>query len=215
MLTETELSGRLIVLEGLEGCGKTTNVGFIAQWLRTTGKTVVETREPGGTPLAEALRGLLLSESDEAISPITELWMMFAARMQHVKEVILPALASGSWVVCDRFLDATYAYQGGGRGLAHSIIDPLAEQILKLVRPACVIYLDIPLAVSRRRIEQRGQLDRFEQEGEAFFDRILNTYRVRAKQEENHVWIEADQPLVDVQSDIAAALEQYFAVEIA
>ena len=202
-----EVLGKLIVLEGLEGCGKTTNARFVAQWLRDAGKNVIETREPGGTPVAEALRELLLSEHAETLSPVTELWMMFAARMQHVTEVIVPALQSGAWVLCDRFLDATYAYQGGGRGLPDAVIDPLAAQITALVGPACVLYLDIPLETSRARVKQRGQLDRFEQEGEAFFAKILSVYRSRAKLLQSHRWIQADQPLAQVQADIAQVLE--------
>lgn len=202
--------GKLIVLEGLEGCGKTTNLRFVAEWLRTRGKTVLETREPGGTPLAEALRNLLLTVRDEPVTPITELWMMFAARMQHVTQVIQPALAAGHWVLCDRFLDATYAYQGGGRGLSNGLIDPLSAQILSLVEPACVLYLDIPLETSRRRIEARGQLDRFEREGEAFFARILSVYQERAELFDTHEWVDANQPLPKVQAAIAKVLETRF-----
>lgn len=212
--TQAQTPGKLIVLEGLEGCGKTTNLRFVAEWLREKGKTVVETREPGGTPLAESLRELLLTVRDEPVSPVTELWMMFAARMQHVTQVIQPALAAGKWVLCDRFLDATYAYQGGGRGLPDSIIDPLAEQVLALAAPACVLYLDIPLETSRARIEARGQLDRFEQEGEAFFANILATYRARAETLSTHSWIQADQPLPQVQDAIAQALALRFGEDL-
>lgn len=210
VMAQAQAPGKLIVLEGLEGCGKTTNLRFVAEWLRCRGKTVVETREPGGTPLAESLREMLLTVRDEPISPVTELWMMFAARMQHVTQVIQPALLAGHWVLCDRFLDASYAYQGGGRGLPDTVIDPLAEQILALVQPACVLYLDISLETSRARIGARGQLDRFEQEGERFFANILTTYRSRAEVLATHNWIQADQPLGQVQTDIAQVLQARF-----
>jgi len=200
-------TGRFIVFEGLEGSGKTTNLAYAVDWLAQQGIDVITTREPGGTVVAEKIRGVLLANHEESIDPMSELWLMFAARMQHVQQVIKPALASGKWVLCDRFLEASYAYQGGGRGIPEHYIDTLADLIREHANPDCTLYLDISLETSVQRITQRGSLDRFEQEGRDFFQRIHQVYRRRAEASQTHHWVDAELELPQVQSQVIAILE--------
>jgi dTMP kinase len=175
--------GYFITLEGGEGAGKSTNLRFVQQCLEAAGKPVVMTREPGGTALGEALRAVLLNAHQSPVEPMAELLMMFAARAQHVEEVIKPALAEGCWVVCDRFTDATYAYQGGGRGLPEAVIATLEQMVQGDLRPDLTILLDLPVSVGMQRAGQRpGAPDRIEQESLDFFERVRTAYRERANQ---------------------------------
>lgn len=168
--------GLFITVEGGEGVGKSTNISFIEEYLRGHGLDLVLTREPGGTPLAENIRDLLLRVDSEVVSETTELLLMFAARAQHISQLIEPALAAGKWVLCDRFTDATYAYQGGGRQMGHSMVQKLEQMVQGPLRPDYTLLLDAPVEVGMERARGRGDLDRFEQEHMAFFRRVRNTY---------------------------------------
>ncbi len=196
-----------VTLEGIEGVGKSTNLAFIRDWLRQQGHRVVETREPGGTPLAEEIRALLLQPREEAVDPDTELLLMFAARAQHVATVIKPALAAGKTVLSDRFVDASFAYQGGGRQLSIARIAALEQWLLGEFKPQLTVLLDLHPDIALARARARGEADRFEREQLAFFIRVRDTYLQRAAAEPNRfAIIDAGQPLVAVQADIAAVL---------
>ena len=173
-------AGKFITLEGGEGAGKSTQVGRVVEWLRARGIAVVATREPGGTAVAEAIRKILLDPSQTGPCDDAELLLMFAARADHLHSVVQPALAQGTWVVCDRFTDATFAYQGAGRGIDAARIETLENWTQGALRPNLTIVLDIPVAVGQERIAARNQLDRFEREGVAFFERIRECYLNRA-----------------------------------
>ncbi|MEO8445007.1 MAG: dTMP kinase [Gammaproteobacteria bacterium] len=206
MTTNPAARGRFITVEGIEGVGKSTNLSFISNELRRAGNAVVETREPGGTSLGERIREILLSP-EIRIAPLTELLLVFAARSTHLEEVIWPALASGKWVVCDRFTDASHAYQGGGRGLPAASIDTLAGLVQDGLRPDLTLLLDAPLQVSVDRLAGRAQRDRFEQESAEFFQRVRAAYLDMAGREPARIRvIDASQPLADVQAAIRAAL---------
>jgi dTMP kinase len=168
--------GLFITMEGGEGVGKSTNIAFLEQQLRERGVDLLVTREPGGSKLGESLRQLLLDVRDEAVDPMAELLMMFAARAQHISLRIEPALAAGHWVLCDRFTDATYAYQCGGRGIARSAVATLEELVQAELRPDCTLLLDAPVNTGMARARERGELDRFEQEELVFFERVRATY---------------------------------------
>ncbi len=195
--------GRFITVEGTEGVGKSTNIDFLAESLRIRGKEVILTREPGGTPLAEELRNILLQPREERISIETELLLMFAARAQHLENVIKPALERGAWVISDRFTDATFAYQGGGRGIPFHLISVLESLVQGPLRPDLTLLLDLPVEIGLRRASQRSAPDRFEQEKVAFFERVRQAYLQRAQQDPQRVKIiDASQPLTDVQQQI-------------
>ena len=203
------MTGLFITLEGPEGAGKSTNRDYLAERLRGQGIDVVLTREPGGTPLAERIRELLLAPSDDAMCADTELLLVFAARAQHLAEVILPALARGAVVLCDRFTDATYAYQGGGRGLSHERIATLETFVQGALRPDITLVFDLPIEVGMARASARGRLDRFEQEGRTFFDAVRCTYLKRAEAEPaRYRLVDAAQSLTDVQQQLDALLPQ-------
>ena len=200
--------GRFITLEGVEGVGKSTHLQSMVVQLRGHGLSVVETREPGGTPEADEIRATLLKVRGEAFDPMAELLMMFAARALHVDKVIRPALAAGSWVVCDRFTDASYAYQGGGRGIPASQIAVLERIVLKGLKPDLTLLLDVDVSVGMARASKRGALDRFEQEKRTFFDKVRRVYRARARKEPRRIRVvDAGQDLYAVQRDISAVLE--------
>lgn len=200
---------RFVTVEGVEGVGKTTNIRFITQCLDSAGVNYILTREPGGTVVAESIRHLLLAKQEENLCELTELLLVFAARAQHIKKVIEPALESGTWVICDRFTDATYAYQGGGRGLSMSVIAQLETLVQRDLRPDVTYILDLPPATGLQRATQRGELDRFELEKLEFFDRVRATYLDRAGHEpERCIVINADAALEVVQSDIRRHLEE-------
>ncbi|WP_207884445.1 dTMP kinase [Pseudomonas sp. 30_B] len=201
------MTGLFITLEGPEGAGKSTNREYLAERLRERGIEVQLTREPGGTPLAERIRELLLSPSDEAMAVDTELLLVFAARAQHIAEVIRPALARGAVVLCDRFTDATYAYQGGGRGLPVERIAQLESFVQGDLRPDLTLVFDLPVEIGLSRAAARGRLDRFEQEGRAFFEAVRSTYLDRARAEPaRYRIVDAAQPLAEVQRSLDTLL---------
>ena len=200
--------GKFITIEGTEGVGKTTNIEFIKHWLNENNIEFIATREPGGTPLAEQLRGLLLQPRDEAVDETAELLMVFAARAQHLNQVIIPALDQGKWVLCDRFTDATYAYQGGGRQMNTETINNLENLVQRALRPDAVLLLDIPVEQGLERARGRGELDRFEQEDIAFFERVRTTYLQRAKNNDDYHVLDASQPLEQVQAQLKTVLNQ-------
>ena len=193
--------GKLITLEGVDGAGKSTHIGFIAQRLREQGRTVLVTREPGGTPLAEKLRELVLNEPMDALA---ETLLMFAARADHVRQIIQPALDSGTWVVCDRFSDATAAYQGAGKGIAMELIQQLAEATHPGLRPDRTLVFDCPYDVARQRLNATGRrLDRFEREDRQFFARVREAYLARSAAEPVRIrLIDASKDLADIQKKL-------------
>lgn len=203
--------GRFITFEGTEGVGKSTQIALAAETLRAHGIEVVVTREPGGTPMAEAIRELLLTPRDEPVNEITELLLMFAARAQHLYGHILPALEQGCWVLCDRFTDATFAYQGAGRGVPEERIALLETLVQQEIRPDHVIVLDAPVETGMARATRRGELDRFEQEEIAFFERIRACYLERAQRspQRYHV-IDAARPLEQVTASVTAVLDSLY-----
>lgn len=204
------MAGVFITVEGIEGVGKTTNMAFVQNFLQSHGVELTVTREPGGTPLAEKVRALLLDHSDEVLNEDAELLLVFAARAQHLSQLIKPALEKGNWVLSDRFTDATYAYQGGGRGLSINMISQLEQSVQGDLRPDLTLLLDVPVDVGLARAGQRGELDRFEREKRAFFENVREAYLSRAAAEPaRFAIIDASQPLEQVQADIAAALTPF------
>lgn len=201
------IAGKFITLEGGEGAGKSLNLGFVRDFLARRSVRVVMTREPGGTALGEKVRLLLLGDGE--MRPETELLLVYAARAQHVAEVIRPALLRGDWVLCDRFSDASFAYQGGGRGLAVPAIQSLENWIVGDFRPNLTLLLDMPVAVGQARIQGRGAPDRFETEEIAFFERVRMAYLQRAKSEPERIKVvDASLDLASVQAQIAAHLRR-------
>jgi len=175
------VTGRFITLEGIEGVGKTTQLPVVAAALRARGLEVVETREPGGTALGDGIRALLLDSSLPAMDAVSELLLVFAARAEHLEKRIRPALAAGAWVVCDRYTDATYAYQGGGRGLPQATIATLETLVQRGLEPDLTLLFDAPLDVALGRAKARGESDRFETERAEFFRRVRDAYLARAR----------------------------------
>lgn len=206
------LSGKFITVEGGEGGGKSTNIPFVRDLLLRAGKNVVMTREPGGTRLGEAIRGLLLDTQYKGMAQEGELLLVFAARAQHLAEVIRPALAQGHWVLCDRFTDATYAYQGAGRGIAVERIAQLEAWVQNGLQPDLTLLLDLPVDVGMARAGRRGQHDRFEQERLDFFERVRQGYLARAKNDPGRFrMIDAGAPLEQVQQSIERAMAELLA----
>ncbi len=204
--------GLFVVLEGGEGVGKSTNLDFIHNYLRDRDVSFQTSREPGGTELAEKIRQLILDKYDEPVSDMAELLLVFAARAQHLQQKILPVLDAGEWMVCDRFTDATYAYQGGGRQLSKETISELEQMVQNDLRPDCVILLDASIEVGRSRAEARAELDRMESEKESFHQRVRDAYLSRAEQNPDcYAVIDASQSLMEVQHDIAQVLDQLIA----
>ena len=202
--------GCFITVEGTEGVGKSTNIDYLCQLLRERGVELVLTREPGGTPLAEELRELLLSPRDERVSEDTELLLMFAARAQHIENVIKPALERGAWVISDRFTDATFAYQGGGRGVDKDNIATLERIVQHGIHPDMTLLLDLDVTVGLKRASQRSAPDRFEQEKLDFFEKVRGEYLSRAKAEPKRFSvIDASKSIPEVQSQILAAVNQF------
>ncbi len=200
---------RFITLEGIEGAGKTTVADRITQSLRGRGLTVHATREPGGTKLAERIRGVVLDRGEEHISATAEMLLMFGARQVHIDNLIRPALARGEWVLCDRFTDATHAYQGGGRGVDRTLIDRVAQAVHGDLMPDCTLLLDVPVRVGLERMQARpGAVDRFEVESAQFFDRVRNRYLELAKAAPARIRIvDATKPLDQVCEAAIAALD--------
>jgi dTMP kinase len=202
------MSGRFITLEGGEGVGKSTNLALVVELVEAAGHRVVTTREPGGTPLAEEIRELLLAVRREPVAALTELLLVFAARAQHLEEIVRPALAEGRWVVCDRFTDATYAYQGGGRGIAASQIAVLERLVQGELQPDLTLYLDVPVSVGHARIADRDH-DRLEQEQLRFFEAVRSTYLERAASEARIRILDASVELPEVQARIRSVVAEF------
>lgn len=204
------MPGKFITLEGGEGVGKTTNLACIEAHLRVKGIDVRVTREPGGTPLGEDIRGLLLGHRHDGMASDTELLLLFAARAEHLTKVIKPALAAGLWVLCDRFTDATYAYQGGGRGIARQHIAQLEQWVQGDLRPDLTLLLDVPIAVGLQRAGDRSAPDRFEREQSAFFERVRATYlELATLNPQRYRIIDTTQPLDEVQHVLGSVLDAY------
>jgi dTMP kinase len=211
------MPARFITLEGIEGAGKTTVADRITQALRARGLTVHATREPGGTKVAERIRALVLDRGEEHISATAETLLMFGARQVHVDNLIRPALARGEWVLCDRFTDATHAYQGGGRGVDRGLIERLAQAVHGDLRPDCTLLLDVPVRVGLERMQARcGAVDRFEIESAQFFERVRDRYLelARAAPQRFRV-IDATAKLDQVCEAAVAALETSLELESA
>lgn len=196
------MSGQFVTIEGAEGVGKSTNIAYIGELLDVAGIEYIATREPGGTPLAERIRHLLLDKAEQNVDPLAELLLMFAARRQHLQELIWPALARGQWVICDRFTDSTYAYQGAGRGLDLTVINGLEQLCLGDFRPDLTLILDLPIEAGMARAAERGELDRFESEDIAFFQRVRQGFLDRAATADRYRVIDASQSLVQVQAQV-------------
>ena len=194
---ETTERGRFITLEGIEGVGKSTQCARLAKWLAGSAVEVVETREPGGTDAAEAIRSLLKEAAYGSIAPEAELLLIFAARAMHAQALLRPALAAGRWVVCDRFVDASFAYQGAGRGIGPDRIAALADWVVPDIRPDLTLVLDLPVDEALARLHERGGRDRFEREDRAFFQRVRECYLARAAAEPGRVRV------IDARADIA------------
>lgn len=200
---------RLVTLEGGEGAGKSTVLAALRDALLAAGDEVVCTREPGGTPLAEQIRGLLLDTRHEPPAPETELLLMFAARAQHVRETILPALRRGAWVLSDRFTDASYAYQGAARGGDVEFIAQLEQRVVG-INPGLTLLLDVPVEIGLQRARGRGDADRIESEADDFFERVRAGYRARATAEpERFRVIDASQPAAVVAAQAVAQLHAH------
>lgn len=200
--------GRFITVEGIEGVGKSTNTDFICRHLRAAGKDVIATREPGGTPIGEEIRRVLLSNQHRGMAQDAELLLMFAARAEHLAAVIRPALDAGRWVVCDRFTDATYAYQGGGRGIARQHIAVLETWVQNGLQPDMTILLDAPVTIGLARAGGRSAPDRFESEATHFFERVRQGYLDQARRDAGRFRvIDATQPLALVQQRLAEVLD--------
>lgn len=200
--------GRFITIEGVEGVGKSTNIDFVQSLLDQHNIAYVSSREPGGTPLAEKIRDLLLDKSHQEMTSITELMLMFSSRVQHVEVLVEPSLKKGTWVVCDRFTDSTYAYQGGGRGVDEGLIKQVDDLALNGYKPDITLLLDLPVEIGLSRAEQRGELDRFESESKTFFENVRNGFLRRAEAEpERFIVVDASQPIEQVQNDIKLAMQ--------
>jgi dTMP kinase len=203
--------GKFITVEGIEGVGKSTNIDFLSALIEDRGFEVVRTREPGGTPMAERIRALLLEHGDEAMTDIAELLLFFAARSLHIHNAIKPALQAGRWVVCDRFTDASRAYQGTGRGLNRDTINTLADWVQEDLRPDMTILLDAPAEIGMARAGRRGAADRLESEKTDFYARVRKGYLALAESEpQRFSIIDASQPLPQVQAAIAEAVARLF-----
>ena len=204
------MAGRFITAEGSEGAGKTTQLAFMRDFLERQGYPVTLTREPGGTGLGEELRSLLLAHRDDGMALTTETLLMFAARAEHLDRVIRPALEEGHWVLCDRFTDTTYAYQGGGRGLPIAQIAILENWVQGDLRPDLTLLLDLPVAVGLARAGKRGMADRFERETVEFFERVRTTYRDRAQRHpDRYRIVDAAQPIAIVRAEVEKLLVQW------
>jgi dTMP kinase len=202
MTVSRSSKNKFITLEGIDGAGKSTHLGWLASLLRSRGKSVVVTREPGGTRLGEGLRELLL-DSDQAMHPETEALLMFAARREHLDKVILPALDRGDWVISDRFTDASFAYQGGGRGLAMEKLDKLEHWVQGEFQPDLTLYFDVTVELGRQRIDAIKPADRFEVEQDEFFGRVRNAYLERARRFPRRISvIDANQTLEEVKESV-------------
>ncbi|MCB1758341.1 MAG: dTMP kinase [Gammaproteobacteria bacterium] len=204
------MRGKFVTVEGIEGAGKSSNLDFVQRLLERAGLRVVRTREPGGTELGESVRDLLLGHRHAGMADDTELLLMFGARAEHIARVIEPALASGSWVLCDRFTDASYAYQGGGRGIPAARIAALEDWVQGPLRPDLTLLLDLPVATGLQRAGKRSTPDRFESEQQAFFERVRTRYlELAAAAPARFRVIDAAYPLEAVQAQIQQAVGDF------
>lgn len=198
-----------ITLEGVEGAGKSANLVFIRKWLEHAGHKVIVTREPGGTELGECIRDILLHQRGKHISPESEMLLMFAARAEHLSRVIQPGLDTGKTVLCDRFTDATYAYQGGGRGIPPERIEFIENWVQGQLRPDLTFLLDVPITLGRKRAGQRSDPDRFEKENDDFFVRVRRAYLDRAARDSGRIRvIDASRALKEVEDQLSSVLEE-------
>ncbi|MBJ89510.1 MAG: dTMP kinase [Woeseia sp.] len=205
--------GRFITIEGIEGTGKSTNVEFLKSLVKEHEVEVITTREPGGTPLAEQIRELLLVHREENLPPLTELLLFFASRSVMLKNLVIPALERGDWVICDRFTDATRAYQGAGRGLDISVIEQLADWVHGGLQPDLTVLLDAPAELGISRVKSRGQGDRMDSQELIFYEKVRTAYLNLAKENsERFVVVDATESLVDVQNSIREAVVPLFAL---
>ena len=201
--------GAFLTIEGLEGAGKSSSISTIKDVLDTQQIAYTTTREPGGTDLGERIRDLLLASSESPMYPMTELLLMFAARHEHVERIICPKLADGCWVICDRFLDSSYAYQGGGRQIPLDVIETLEQISLANVAPDYTFFLDVPIGEGLKRAGGVNALDRFEQEDIYFFDRARDVFLARSKDNLKYCVIDAAKPETNVQEEIRESLERF------
>jgi dTMP kinase len=198
--------GKFITFEGIDGAGKSTHIGFVTEFLKSRGKTVVSTREPGGTPLGEKLRALLLHEK---MHLETEALLMFASRREHMAQVIEPGIARGDWVLSDRFTDASFAYQSGGRGMDRAKMEALEQWVHPQLQPDLTLLFDVPLEVARERLDATRTLDKFEQEQAGFFSKCRNEYLRRAEQFPQRIAvIDSTRSIEDTRASIVVALER-------
>lgn len=211
MNQNTRQPGRFITVEGIDGAGKSSHIEFLREYLTQRGQSVIVTREPGGTPLGESLRSLLLNEP---MSPETEMMLMFAARAEHLAAVIRPALAQGAWVISDRFSDATYAYQVGGRGVPEAKFTALEQWVQAGLQPDRTILFDVSVAIAQARLHDTRILDRFEREAGDFHQRVRDAYHARAAQYPARIRLVAsDVPMDDVREQILAALSDLLVLD--
>ena len=204
------MTSQFITVEGIEGAGKSTQLGFIRAVLETAGQRVLLTREPGGTALGEEIRSLLLEQREDGMSADAELLLLFAARAEHLQQVIRPALETGSWVVCDRFTDATYAYQGGGRGIAWERVAVLENWVQGSLRPDLTLLFDLPAEAGLARAGRRGLMDRFESEELAFFQRVRHAYlELAARHPGRYRLIDASRTISTVRAEVEALLHAF------
>jgi dTMP kinase len=202
------MNNYFITLEGIEGAGKSTAVKFLANFLQKKNIDFILTREPGGTEIAEKIRKVLLEHYQEPMHPDTEMLLYFAGRAQHLNQVIIPALKKGQWVICDRFTDATYAYQGGGRGLSKEKITILEQWVQGDLRPNYTLLFDVSVDIGLDRLKKNRVLDRFEIEKKSFFEKIRHCYLERAKKEPNRFYIvDANKNLEDVEKQVTTILQ--------
>jgi len=208
--------GKFITLEGSEGAGKSTNLAYLAERLQAQGLEVITTREPGGTDIGEKIRGLLLDPQNSAMHQDTELLLMFAARAQHIREKILPAIERGAWVISDRFTDASFAYQGAARGMGFERIAEIENWVQQGFAPDLTLVFDLPIEIGMQRVASRGeQTDRFEQEQKDFFEKVRAAYLQRAEAApRRYAVLDASQNLAAVQQQIRQQLNDKLAMEL-
>ena len=208
------LNNRFITIEGTEGAGKSTAMNCLKDWFQSRAVTPIITREPGGTPLSEEIRSLLLAHREEAVAPKTELLLMYASRVQLTEGTIKPALANGEWVISDRYNDASFAYQGVGRALGVELLQTLDDWSLEGFKPGHTLFLDLPVDIGMKRAGQRGELDRFEREDIEFFERVRQGYLQRAEADpERFIVINAALSIENVKQQIIAALDERLSSE--
>lgn len=201
--------GKFITLEGIEGVGKTTQLKYLQNWFAQKNIDAIVTREPGGGPVAERIRAIFLEKLPEKITPDTELLLLFAGRSQHLSTVIIPALQAGKWVICDRFTDASYAYQGGGRNISSERIAILESWVQGDLQPDLTLLLDAPVEIALSRAKQRGEIDRIEAEDHDFFSRVRDCYLERSQQHARYRVIDASQTVEMVQDQLNEVLSKF------